>query len=174
MGGKRLTGKQIASISEASQASAESCCTCRRCKKPASHAVQYDWVCKLCRPLQKAEEDETIRRIKAAEEARAKAWAESLKLAKDECAASMLCSRMSELSEEYYCASWLNGCEFTLWGFVVDGPGAWGLGEFQKSEADELRILSETAGGWIVWDDAVCGNLFVAADEWRARWERAR
>jgi len=95
---------------------------------------------------------------------------------------------MSELSEECYCASWLHGCELFLWDCVTGvahrGPVhppftprpdvtgfPWGMGIVSDAEADELRRLSELAGGWCRWDetaDDFGALVFVPIDEWRA------
>ena len=85
-------------------------------------------------------------------------------------AAERLRSLMSDLSEDCWCAEWLDGCETALWAFVTEGPGGWGLGTVDQRGVDELRDLSDKAGGWWVWNDALDGNVFVPRAEWLARY----
>lgn len=81
---------------------------------------------------------------------------------------------ISDLSNEHWCASWLDGCEFELWHFVVNGPGRWGLLDITQGQIEELRRLSDEVGGWFTWpdDDNVHGALFVPMGEWLAMYQK--
>jgi hypothetical protein len=81
---------------------------------------------------------------------------------------------MSDLSNEHWSASWLDGCEFELWHFVVNGPGHWGLLDIAQDQIEELRRLSDDVGGWFTWpdDDNVHGALFVPMSEWLAMYQK--
>jgi hypothetical protein len=81
---------------------------------------------------------------------------------------------MSELSERCYCAGWLDGCEFSLWGFVLNGPGKWGMGEVYVEDVARLKTLSEKCGGWIAWPDNANGETFVAIGDWLRQLAEAR
>lgn len=86
-------------------------------------------------------------------------------------AQKLLLCRMEDMSEDYWCAGWLQNLEYSLWSFVVDGPGGFGLGYVDQQQADELRQLAEDAGGWWVWDMTE-GRKFVPLDEWREMYRR--
>ena len=81
---------------------------------------------------------------------------------------------MSDLSEDTYCAGWMSGLEFALWGFVLNGPGKYGMGEITQANIDDLKYLSELAGGWVHWTGnkgvpGFRGGLeFVLFDEWES------
>ncbi len=81
--------------------------------------------------------------------------------------AGVLARVMSGLSEEYYCAGWLIGCEYALWadmtGNEVAGVHGW---KITAEEIEELRLLHEWAGGWVVWSDEVGGQIFLSDSEW--------
>jgi hypothetical protein len=98
----------------------------------------------------------------AAEEVTAEA---TFARSKDPIAAHDLCQRMSDISEDCWCAGWLTGCEFSLWDFMTKGGGDWGQGKVRTDSLSVLRTLSERCGGWIAWRDDV-GNVFVPLDEW--------
>ena len=88
-------------------------------------------------------------------------------------AASLLPTLMSELSEEYWCAGWLIGCEYELWARVVQyrrtgNCSPWGLGrsaEFTGAIA-ALSELSESTGSWAVWGESA--PEVVPIDTWKS------
>ncbi len=76
-----------------------------------------------------------------------------------------LAAAISDLSEEYWCAGWLIGCEWTLLD-MVEGriPPAWGMGEVAEAELDNLRsIRAACGGGWVAWVGD--GVVALAPDE---------
>jgi len=83
--------------------------------------------------------------------------------------ARLLARLMSDLSEDYFCAGWLIGCEYALWadltGTEVCGERGWGLSEEEK---EELRVAHELARGWIIWSDEVRGQVYLPTAEWLA------
>jgi hypothetical protein len=85
-----------------------------------------------------------------------------------------LADLMSEISEDCYCAGWLIGTEFVLWGAVLNGPIEWGCGDVTEEQVAALRRLSGEIGGWIAWevsDDPMnTGPVFVPIVEWRERY----
>ncbi len=82
---------------------------------------------------------------------------------------------MSEISEECYCAGWLDRLPYILWKFTVEGPGSFGQGEVTAEMIDRLKRLAELCGGWFVWDDSEPNwRGFVPMDEWLVEYERER
>ena len=81
-------------------------------------------------------------------------------------AAHALAGLMSSISEDLWCASWLDGTENSLWNMVQGGPRKWGMGEVSQRQVDLLRLLSEEAEGWIIYGDA--GPQFVPIEKWKA------
>jgi len=80
----------------------------------------------------------------------------------------VLAKIMSEISEDAYCAGWLVDLEYKLWQVLVDGRGEFGFAAVSEEEIEELRVLSELCGGWIVWDKDRGGRRFVPLDQWLA------
>ena len=82
---------------------------------------------------------------------------------------------MSEISEDCYCAGWMMGLEYAIWGALQDGDLRYGMGEMDAASLMRCRALSLTLGGWIVWvDDDTDPSLthehwgprFVPMDVW--------
>jgi len=90
-----------------------------------------------------------------------------LEKSKNSDAALELREYMSELSEDYYCAGWLNNLEYSLWSMMTDGPGKWGLGHFKWEEVHALIFLSHESGGWWRWNDTHGDCEFLTMSEWR-------
>jgi hypothetical protein len=68
---------------------------------------------------------------------------------------------METLSERCWCAGWEIDLEYNLWA-VMHGDSPAGYGMF-PDELDDLRVLSERIGGWIVRNDGHADG----SDEWR-------
>lgn len=83
----------------------------------------------------------------------------------DEAAAMGLLALMTGLSEELWCAGWISGLEHSLWHARERGSAPFGMGEITQRQCDLLRLLSDEADGWWVWDD---GAHFVFLDDWRS------
>ena len=81
---------------------------------------------------------------------------------------------MSDISEQAYCAGWLDGAEYRLWHFVVDSydGGEWGQITMSLEIREQLGLLAAAVDGWIIFaaDDGVrvedWGNRFVPMDDW--------
>jgi hypothetical protein len=83
--------------------------------------------------------------------------------------ARLLARVMRDLSEDHCCAQWPVGCEYALWadltGSVVNRRKGWGISEEDK---EELRILHELAGGWVISTDDAPYYRFLTTDQWLA------
>ncbi len=123
--------------------------------------------CKVCRERQ-MRESALMRPMRETEiERRSKIYEVALLNARNDAIARALEDLMSDISEEYYCAGWLIGLEFTLWSMLEGGSREFGMGVVTEDEVKRLRELSEQCGGW--WwggetDDDVC--RFVTLEEW--------
>lgn len=126
--------------------------------------------CPACEAKNKIHVETVTAKIRAESDARDAHNAAAIAAAGgDPDAAERLRSLMSDLSEDCWCAGWLSDCEHSLWGFVTEGPGRWGMGAVDQLAVDELRCLSDKAGGWWTWSDALDGNAFMPMAEWLAR-----
>lgn len=85
---------------------------------------------------------------------------------RDAIAAKTLCAQMSDLSEEYYCAGWLIGLEFSLWSMLEGGSRNFGMSVVTEKEIGELRSLHKRCDGWWVWSEDLQGEAFVSTEEW--------
>ncbi len=81
----------------------------------------------------------------------------------EEGAALGLLALMTGISEEFWCAGWMNGMEFDLWRRAAGTN--YGQGIITERQATLLRLLHEECGGWWMWDYAR-GPVFVRTEEW--------
>lgn len=163
------TAERVKANADNSKRYASWCCLCRDCEAAELVGETYG----LC-PTCQAKEDKRMAEVGAKDRAQtairdAHNAAAIAAAGGDPDAAAMLRALMSDLSEDCWCAGWLSDCEHSLWGFVTDGPGEWGLRDVEQRDIDELRSLSKKAGGWWTWNDALDGNAFVPMAEWLAR-----
>jgi hypothetical protein len=79
-----------------------------------------------------------------------------------------LLALMTGISEEHYFAGWMTGLEFDLWRARETGPLEYGRGAITRRQCDLLRLLSEEAGGWWVFD-MDRGPIFLHMAEWLER-----
>ena len=83
---------------------------------------------------------------------------------------------MSELSEESYCAGWMEGTEYSLWEAMLRGGGR-GLWAVSRNDAFRLETLAFLAGGWWYWPEKT-GELlspeplFTGLRHWQDEYER--
>lgn len=71
---------------------------------------------------------------------------------------------MTGISEENWCAGWMDGLERSLWNIK---PGeAYGMNVVTERQVALLHLLAEEAEGW--WTYTNMGEKFVPLDEWRA------
>lgn len=140
-----------------SKKKADGCCLCRTCSTEIDRA--YAYLCEKC-------DAEESARIKAERKKWEEVYEASLANAKDREAAELLKERMSDISENYYCAGWLSGLEFALWGMVTGGDRSFGFGKVREYEIQELRNLADKAGGWWYWAKDESTNKFCTFDHW--------
>jgi hypothetical protein len=76
-------------------------------------------------------------------------------------AALGLLGLMTGISEECWCAGWMEGLEFSLWG--ASGGMRYGQGIITERESQLLKLLSEECDGWWRWAD---GPLFISTADW--------
>jgi hypothetical protein len=81
---------------------------------------------------------------------------------------------MSDISEDGYAAGWRIGHEFALWRMRHGGDRRYGQVVVSDETIEELRLLSERAGGWI-WTDRESSDevQLVPFDTWQAVVARA-
>jgi len=79
-----------------------------------------------------------------------------------------LAQYMSDLSEEAYCAGWMDGLEYALWQVVLGDRTDYGHLTFTPEHASTLRRLSASCRGWIVFDDDT-EEIWVSQTNWESR-----
>jgi hypothetical protein len=79
-----------------------------------------------------------------------------------------LAQYMSELSENAYCAGWMDRLEFDLWMAIVSGLFRYGRLELTSAHIQRLSELSQGCGGWIAFEGER-EETFVPMDEWLSR-----
>lgn len=85
------------------------------------------------------------------------------------CAAEMLRLLMSDLSESCWCAGWIGGAEYALWGMVLGDDRAWGRDTVDLYDVLVLGALARRAGGWWRFDDDLGDEVFVPMADWLTR-----
>jgi hypothetical protein len=84
-----------------------------------------------------------------------------------------LAEYMSDLSEDAYCAGWMDGLEYALWQVVLGQRTKYGHSTFTKEHATQLRRLATSCGGWIVFDHER-EETWVSQADWERRFEEWR
>jgi hypothetical protein len=56
---------------------------------------------------------------------------------------------MSAISQDCWAAGWMMGNEYALWDALHGDSHRYGWSHISYEELEELRVLSELAGGWI-------------------------
>lgn len=84
--------------------------------------------------------------------------------------ANRLSEFMSELSEQAYCAGWMQGLEYALWNAVLKGRAKYGRLQITRVHTQKLKVLSDRCGGWIIWDDDL-GESFIPMEQWQKKYE---
>ncbi len=142
--------------SDTNRESAERCCVprdCRYCGRPTEKDVfgDYEWAHEECIP--KIEP-------KPAHPSMANPYAR------------LLYQKMSAISEDCWCAGWLMGNEYTLWELIHSENHDYRWRNVSGQDLEELRVLSEHAGGWI-WTGPAheFTPQLLPFDAWRARFE---
>ncbi len=83
-------------------------------------------------------------------------------------AAAQLADCMSDISECYYHAGWMEDLEYSLWDAVEHGSYRWVRGTITDAQIELLKTLSEACKGWISWDHTRGGKRWVPLDHWRS------
>jgi hypothetical protein len=80
---------------------------------------------------------------------------------------------MSALSEEAYCATWMDGLEYALWQVLLATRTTYGRLELTDAHRQKLRDLSDACGGWIVFDDRK-DETWVPRSEWEVQFATSK
>jgi hypothetical protein len=84
-----------------------------------------------------------------------------------------LTRHLGEISEEGYCAGWMNGLEFDIWRICTAGGGYFGGAKIEEQYAADLLNLASLAGSWPVWDKSK-GRSYMPLAEWKATYAAAK
>ena len=82
-----------------------------------------------------------------------------------------LAELMSDISEEAYCAGWMQDLEFVLWSALDSGPTEYGRTFICSEKINRLKVLSKKIEGWIFFDDKL-GEKFITLQEWKIIYEQ--
>ena len=75
-----------------------------------------------------------------------------------------LLALMAGISEECWCAGWMADNEFSCWQAAATGRAQnYGQNVITVRQAKLLKLLSDEAGGWWIWDKK---PKFVRLDKW--------
>ena len=99
--------------------------------------------------------------------------AESTEVSAHQLAVQELIDCISEISEEAYCASWMDAVEFALWRRMCEGPGRYGRAQIDQARIQMLRDLSQRCGGWVYWNDET-DETFIPMREWEELYDEWR
>lgn len=82
-------------------------------------------------------------------------------------AAYGLLALMTGISEECWCAGWMDGLEYRLWDIAISAttPTRYGQGEISPRVTFLLKNLALEAGGWWIYDDTD-GVKFLRTEDW--------
>ncbi len=159
------TTRQKSLLAESHRKQAEHCCRCNRCDKQIDNDDIHN-ICNACLPAYEEENKQAKLRwlsmLRAEESARDK----SLEKSVDKIAALSLRDTMSAISEDFYCAQWLDRLEFSLWNIMISDSRKFGFGEVDSCKLNELRSLHDKCGGWWMWSDFSQTTIFVTTNEW--------
>lgn len=79
-------------------------------------------------------------------------------------ARDLLLKEMEALSEECFCAGWMDGLEDSLWKAATSTQAyRYGMCEIPLEQCRKLHQLALDAGGWWVWER---GTTFMPLEEW--------
>jgi hypothetical protein len=82
----------------------------------------------------------------------------------------VLAEFMSSLSENAYCAGWMDGLEFALWQVLLGERREYGRLVMTGEDRWKLRSLSDAAAGWIVFDDDR-EETWISFEDWKIRFQ---
>jgi len=85
----------------------------------------------------------------------------------------LLVDFISELSQDYFAAGWLNGIEFDTWDLISKGIISDAFSLVTLSEdldtIEDLKSLSNITGTWVIWDETVGDAIPIEMDEWKQK-----
>ena len=85
----------------------------------------------------------------------------------------LLVDFISELSQDYFAAGWLNGIEFDTWDLISKGIISDAFSLVTLSEdldtIEDLKSLSNITGTWAIWDEAVGDAIPIEMDDWKQK-----
>lgn len=85
-------------------------------------------------------------------------------------AAELLLIEMEDISEDCWCAGWMDGLEFSLWKILESGERHYGHSTVNETQIERLRYLSSEAGGWWYWNGAaepLARETFIPLGAWK-------
>ena len=82
-----------------------------------------------------------------------------------------LAREMSEISEQAYCAGWMDGLEYRLWEILQGGSKKYGQIRLSDAQVARLRELASKVGGWVRLDDEAEVEEFVEMADWQNLYE---
>jgi hypothetical protein len=85
-----------------------------------------------------------------------------------------LAREMSRISEQAFCAGWMDELEYRLWEAVLGGPRKYGQIILADLQISRLRDLSDRVGGWVRFNDESGLEEFVEHERWRDLYETWR
>jgi hypothetical protein len=82
-----------------------------------------------------------------------------------------LAREMSEISEQAFCAGWMDELEYRLWEIVHEGPRKYGQIALTDGQVTRLRDLSNELRGWVRFNDESEVEEFVESERWQNLYE---
>lgn len=78
---------------------------------------------------------------------------------------------MSDISEDCYCAGWMHGLEYAIWGALQGGDRRYGMSEMDAAKLERCRVLAKELDGWVIWydDDDEDNDAVLPINEWGPR-----
>lgn len=76
---------------------------------------------------------------------------------------------MSDISEECYCAGWMEHLEYVLWDAVINGERKYGRELIDAAKIKRLKELSEACGCWIYFDE-VSEETSMPINAWQKKY----
>ncbi len=91
----------------------------------------------------------------------------SYELVRQDASKAALLNLMRNISEENYCAGWLNGLEKDLWGYAFLGytSDSFALASVRPIDIEHLRVLARATDSWWIWDDTLIKNICITFAE---------
>lgn len=157
--------KDVQELAESHRSMAESCCQCHRCNGLILAKHFGSMHCGKCARIIAKEMEQTRAEYQAKEAVSASILEARLQTTVDRVSALALRDLMSRISEEHYCAGWLSGLEFTLYGMMHGDSRAFGMGDVSTEDVTQLWTLHQRCGGWWYYDKEH-GEMFILTHDW--------